>query len=125
MQIRKAASVLPEPVGAEISVVLPARMYGQPSCCGSVGVPKRLTNQSRTTGCAHSRPEVSGNADPGFIFLGLNYSLKIRRPGEPSGDSRVPVRIERIAHDLVVRVVVPQPSRGWPERASKLFSIAH
>src|SRR5882762_9642378 len=56
MQIRNAASVFPEPVGAEISVVCRARIDGQPSCCGSVGVPKRLTNQSRTSGCAHSKP---------------------------------------------------------------------
>ena len=47
----------PEPVGAEISVVCRARIDGQPSCCGSVGVPKRLTNQSRTSGCAQSKPE--------------------------------------------------------------------
>ena len=35
MQIRNAASVLPEPVGAEISVVRPARISGQPCSCGS------------------------------------------------------------------------------------------
>jgi len=58
MQIRKAARVLPEPVGAEISVLSPARMCGQPSRCGSVGEPKRLRNQSRTSGWAHSRPKV-------------------------------------------------------------------
>jgi hypothetical protein len=50
MQIRNAASVFPDPVGAEIRVVSPARMCGQPCSCGSVGVPKRLTNQSRTSG---------------------------------------------------------------------------
>src|SRR5438270_8875711 len=57
MQVRNAASVFPEPVGAEISAVFPARMCGQPWSCGSVGVPKRPRNQSRTSGCAHSRPE--------------------------------------------------------------------
>src|ERR1700732_1299411 len=77
MQIKKAASVLPEPVGAEISVVFPARMWGQPSRCGSVGVPKRLTNQSRTSGWAHSKPESSDAADLVFIFLPLNYSAAV------------------------------------------------
>ncbi len=50
MQARNAASVLPDPVGAEISVLRPARMGGQPSVCGSVGVPNRWTNHSRTIG---------------------------------------------------------------------------
>ena len=54
MQARNAASVLPEPVGAEISVVRPARMCGQPCSCGSVGVPKRWTNHSCTSGWAHA-----------------------------------------------------------------------
>src|ERR1700739_3045312 len=52
MQTRNAASVLPEPVGAEMSVVLPARMFGQPKICGSVGVPNRETNHSRVMGWA-------------------------------------------------------------------------
>src|SRR5713226_9532209 len=66
MQIKKAVRVLPEPVGAEMSVVLPARMCGQPCSCGSVGVLKRLTNQSRTSGWAHSSPE---GASCGFSAL--------------------------------------------------------
>ena len=56
MQARNAARVFPEPVGAEISVVLPARICGQPCSCGSVGVPNRPTNQSRTRGWAHATP---------------------------------------------------------------------
>src|SRR5207245_4182729 len=60
MQARNAASVLPEPVGAEISVVRPARMCGQPSSCGSVGVPNLLMNQSATSGCAQERGETIG-----------------------------------------------------------------
>ena len=35
----EAASVLPEPVGAEISTSRPARISGQPWICGSVGSP--------------------------------------------------------------------------------------
>src|SRR3569833_213503 len=57
MQARNAASVFPDPVDAEISVVRPSMMYGQPCSCGSVGVPKRPTNHSCTRGCAHSRLE--------------------------------------------------------------------
>src|SRR5215469_12735203 len=53
MQMKNAASVLPDPVGAEISVVLPARISGQPCSCGSVGEPNRPKNHSATSGCAH------------------------------------------------------------------------
>jgi hypothetical protein len=54
MQARKAARVLPDPVGAEIRVVRPARMCGQPCSCGSVGDPNRSTNHSATRGCAQA-----------------------------------------------------------------------
>ena len=49
-QARKAARVLPEPVGAAMSVSSPAWIRGQPAACGSVGVPKRRWNQSATVG---------------------------------------------------------------------------
>ncbi len=61
MPARKAASVLPEPVGAATSVVSPARMRGQPSACASVGRSKRRSNQARTTGWkAASGPAPEG-----------------------------------------------------------------
>jgi len=55
MQARKAASVLPDPVGAEISVVRPARICGQPCSWGSVGVPNLRVNHSATSGWAQER----------------------------------------------------------------------
>jgi hypothetical protein len=55
MQTRNAAKVLPLPVGAEIRVVLPVIMLGQPWVWGSVGLPNFLRNHSAVTGCAHSR----------------------------------------------------------------------
>ena len=55
MQMRNAASVLPDPVGAEISTGFSARIAGQPCSWGSVGVEKRRTNHSCTRGCAHVR----------------------------------------------------------------------
>src|SRR5512133_2368547 len=58
MQARNAARVLPEPVGAEIRVGRPARICGQPSIWGSVGVPNLRTNHSATRGCAQA--SVSG-----------------------------------------------------------------
>src|SRR5215467_8588084 len=54
MHARKAASVFPDPVGAEINVVRPATMCGQPCSCGSVGEPNFARNHSATSGCAHA-----------------------------------------------------------------------
>src|SRR5580658_3687440 len=74
MQARNAARVLPEPVGAQINVFFLARMCGQPSSCGSVGVPNLPKNHSRASGCAHSRDLKSGasGATAWFIFCSCN-----------------------------------------------------
>src|ERR1035438_1746459 len=55
---RNAARVLPEPVGAEIRVVSPIWMLGQPCSCGSVAEPNLVRNHSCTTGCAQARASV-------------------------------------------------------------------
>src|ERR1022692_4604711 len=45
------ASVLPEPVGAAISVLLPAAISGHPPVCAGVGPSgNRRSNQARTAG---------------------------------------------------------------------------
>src|SRR5581483_5828059 len=69
MQARNAASVLPDPVGAEIRVVRPARMCGQPCSWGSVGVPNRRTNHSLTSGCAHSSDSIGEDREGRDILL--------------------------------------------------------
>src|SRR5438128_135949 len=51
---RKAESVLPEPVGAAISVCSPRLMAGQARACGSVGAENLFRNQSRTAGWKYS-----------------------------------------------------------------------
>ena len=47
---RKAASVLPDPVGARISEWRPAAIGGQPSRCAFVGSANDRRNQSATGG---------------------------------------------------------------------------
>ena len=54
MHARNAASVFPDPVGAEITVERRARICGQPRTCGSVADSNRSRNHSRTIGCAQS-----------------------------------------------------------------------
>src|SRR5579883_190000 len=52
---RNAANVLPEPVGARMSVCCPAAIAGQPSRCGAVGSPSAVRNQCRTGGRNRAR----------------------------------------------------------------------
>ena len=47
---RKAASVLPDPVGAAISVCRPAWIAGHASACAGVGAAKLRSNQAATAG---------------------------------------------------------------------------
>src|SRR3954471_1873096 len=49
-QIRNAARVLPDPVGAAIRTLPPVRISRHPAICGSVALPKRLVNHSATSG---------------------------------------------------------------------------
>src|SRR5258705_13799209 len=57
-EVRKAASVLPEPVGAAISVASPRRLARQPSTCASVGSSKRLVHHWRRSGRKYGGSEV-------------------------------------------------------------------
>ena len=50
MHVRNAASVLPDPVGAAISVCRPFAMASQPSACAPVGPVNCPKNHSRTSG---------------------------------------------------------------------------
>ena len=50
MHQRNAASVLPLPVGARMSVESPPAMAGQPSACGGVGAANDARNHSATAG---------------------------------------------------------------------------
>jgi hypothetical protein len=47
---RNAASVLPVPVGAAISVWWPERIFGQPRACGPEGSPMHSLNQAEIAG---------------------------------------------------------------------------
>jgi hypothetical protein len=48
--IRNAASVLPDPVGAAISVWWPARIDSHPDVCAAVGAPSVDVNHRSTAG---------------------------------------------------------------------------
>src|ERR1700760_2868622 len=54
MQMRNAARVLPDPVGAEMRVGRPSRIGGHPNSWGEVGLPNLLRNHSCTTGWAQA-----------------------------------------------------------------------
>ena len=48
MPQRNEASVLPEPVGAQISVCAPEAIAGQPAACAGVGASNEASNHLRT-----------------------------------------------------------------------------
>ena len=56
---RKAASVFPDPVGAETSTLSPAAIAGQAWACASVGRSNERVNQSLTRGSN----DASGSED--------------------------------------------------------------
>src|SRR5262249_49977667 len=73
---RKAASVLPDPVGAAISVSPPEAIAGQPSACGSVGPSgKRSANQVRTAGGKAARASTTSQST-----IALRRSVVLRPP---------------------------------------------
>src|SRR6478752_5067199 len=87
---RKAARVLPEPVGARISVWSPAAIAGQPLVWASVGAPNVVSNHSRTAG----EKGPSGSATPARYPRGVTVT-----PGVPRGSPwahRVDDRTHRV-----------------------------
>src|SRR5690554_5935838 len=101
MPHRKAASVLPEPVGARIRLWRPPAMAGQPWACAAVGSPKVVANHSRTGGENRSRatpgaygrtltvPVGSWRAGTGPARAG-SARAGSRRPAVASRHARVP-----------------------------------
>src|SRR5260370_23958346 len=88
MHQKKAASVLPLPVGADIRVCWPAATDRQPPSWTSVGAAKAPENQARAAGENRSRT------------VGIGSSLPAESP--PSLDHRCPTR----------RSQIPSPARG-------------
>src|SRR2546428_12045893 len=79
MAARKAANVLPEPVGAAISASRPPWMTGQARRCGSVGSRNRASNQRATAGW---KPE----SDMTGIWLGPPWD------GAPGSAAQYPLQ---------------------------------
>jgi hypothetical protein len=62
MDERKAARVLPDPVGATTRVFSPRPMASHAPACAGVGSAKLAVNQSRTSGENRSRAAAGGAA---------------------------------------------------------------
>jgi hypothetical protein len=92
MQTRKAARVLPEPVGAAISVWRPAAISAHPPACGSVGPSgNRLANQVWTAGWKVSITAMYwGQAGQMSVLPGLarGACVKLCRVADPADERR-------------------------------------
>src|SRR5688572_3912994 len=105
MPARKAASVLPEPVGAAMRTSRPERITGQPAAWASVGAAKRRRNQAWRTGwkgargsepkCPGLKPGASGWATARVALTRSEASLDclieflVLRGAPLSGESEV------------------------------------
>ncbi len=76
MAARKAASVLPEPVGASSRVEAPSRMEGQPCTWAGVGAANAARNHAWVA-AGWKRPSGSGAA--GGRLLAIGGALARRR----------------------------------------------
>src|ERR1700730_8072443 len=65
MHQRKAAKVLPVPVGARIKVESLRAIAGQPCTCGLVGAAKTTSNPSRTRGGNRTASRAAGRVAEG------------------------------------------------------------
>src|SRR5689334_6807781 len=77
MPQRKDARVLPEPVGAQISVCLPEAIAGQPAACAGVGASNEASNH-RWTGSENGSRGDFGVA--GVLMANL-LTLQMGSPG--------------------------------------------
>ena len=91
MPQRKAASVLPEPVGAQISALSPPEIAFQPSAWAGVGASKDASNQRLTLGLngasgSGSAPLFSLVPNPPILRLAQANADRFARcePGAPS-----------------------------------------
>src|SRR5215208_3363736 len=76
---RKAASVFPEPVGAQINVLEPAAIFGQPSSWAGVGASKEAWNHFRTGAEKGSRTGFAvafrSVANPQILRIGVGAPI--------------------------------------------------
>src|SRR5690349_8624847 len=108
---RNAASVLPEPVGAESSTSSPRAIAGQACSCAAVGRSNARRNHSRTCGVNDSRPAEDMrplSVSPGRDLL----LLPLRAPGQLAGLAvELPAAAARLAGrgegEVAVRRLVP------------------
>src|SRR4029078_11247930 len=130
IEVRKAASVLPEPVGAAMSVCSPRRMARQPSAWASVGSPKRPAHHSRRTGWKSwgSKPTFShlwarisrGVHEPELAFLLARVHGRVGRLHE-RGRFRLVVRRERVADRRPDVQDFARDAEGFAESVEQLF----
>src|SRR5271165_4062510 len=107
MQTRNAARVLPDPVGAAISVWRAAAISRQPAACGSVGpAGNRTWNQARTAGWNDSstRPTLPANTD---IPLGNRTPPPRATPDDATG----PVSLAGVIPVLLAWLAASRPPR--------------
>src|ERR1700722_18228792 len=107
MHTRTPASVLPEPVGAAMSVSFPAAICGHPWLCAGVGPSaNRRSNQARTAGW---------NALMSLMWERQFYHCAQNRCSVRAGDSEVP--IQQVAEESAAAAKEPATATQSAARA--------
>ena len=110
---RKLASVLPEPVGAQISALSPPEIASQPPAWAGVGPSKEASNQRRVA----AENGASGSDAAGAFDLVANPSILRRSMGWLSSYYGVPpVNLVNSVHDFFGT----KPFLNSPEPLQKL-----
>src|SRR5471030_972414 len=101
MAARKAVSVLPEPVGAAISVGRPLRISGHAARCASVGAGKVALNHAATAGWKSCQSRSEGDGRVMAIYMGpwraMTRRWLISLAGGGAGVARLSWRFRRHA----------------------------
>src|SRR5262249_38028200 len=120
---RNAARVLPDPVGAAISVSAPAAMAGHPASCAGVAVPKRAPNQRDTSGENDATPPPCIPHGPSIVRRGEPHATS--QPSRPPAiEARVSRKTGRSRQQQQQRQDAAKPdvqksaSKSWGGRAA-------
>ena len=97
---RKAASVLPEPVGAAIRALRCWEVTAQARFCASVGAGKRLLNHPATAGW---KPERASGDIVELWHAGVAHRMSPRHSDQPDLDPARPNRRHRIGCRRAIR----------------------
>src|SRR5687768_11841395 len=100
---RNAASVFPDPVGAEIRTSRPRAISGQPRICGSVAPSNRAENHSLTRGSKIVKDIEQAKR---LLYYHVTHLSRVRHLVGASGMSAVTHQFDSFARIMTIRTAI-------------------